>query len=434
MTERDQGSMSVGRVLGSLDATPLKFHVALSPEQYLQLDDVVVTSRDVPGHGSVTTAGIVTEVTARHEGASFASDVFLISDGVLPATVQETAEVTTTRVEPEVYVPPRPGELVARATGAERTRALYFDDMEHRLPAGLGRDGEVIYLDLDFLDGTRGAHVSISGISGVATKTSYALFLLHSLFRSGALGTRAINAKALVFSVKGEDLLFLDYTNVKLNDDLRDAYAKLGLPAEPFKSAAFLCPPVPHDTTGRPQISGRTSGARAFWWTIDEFCAGELLPFVFADAEDERNQYTMVIHQVASRLKFEAEPSGRDGAVRIGDRTCRTYGELLDVIEARLNDEDTRRDWAGPVTGVGTINAFLRRLHSSRKSLDQLDPRGPARPPGAQGVYGEPAGHRHRPAQPAGARPALRRRRGARRRDGTQRGRRAGRPAVHHAR
>ena len=260
MTERDQGSMSVGRVLGSLDATPLKFHVALSPEQYLQLDDVVVTSRDVPGHGSVTTAGIVTEVTARHEGASFASDVFLISDGVLPATVQETAEITTTRVEPEVYVPPRPGELVARATGAERTRALYFDDMEHRLPAGLGRDGEVIYLDLDFLDGTRGAHVSISGISGVATKTSYALFLLHSLFRSGALGTRAINAKALVFSVKGEDLLFLDYTNIKLNDDLRDAYAKLGLPAEPFKSVTFLCPPVPHDTTGRPQISGRTSG------------------------------------------------------------------------------------------------------------------------------------------------------------------------------
>ena len=52
--------------------------------------------------------------------------------------------------------------------------------MERRLPAGLGRDGSPIYLNLDFLDGTRGAHVSISGISGVATKTSYALFLLHS--------------------------------------------------------------------------------------------------------------------------------------------------------------------------------------------------------------------------------------------------------------
>ena len=34
------------------------------------------------------------------------------------------------------------------------------------------------------------------------------------IFRSGALGARAVNAKALVFSVKGEDLLFLDQANV----------------------------------------------------------------------------------------------------------------------------------------------------------------------------------------------------------------------------
>ena len=99
--------------------------------------------------------------------------------------------------------------------------------MERKLPAGLGRDGLPIYLNLDFLDGTRGAHISISGISGVATKTSYALFLLHSIFRSGVLGTKAVNTKALVFSVKGEDLLFLDHPNVKLDDDLRAKYARL---------------------------------------------------------------------------------------------------------------------------------------------------------------------------------------------------------------
>ena len=47
------------------------------------------------------------------------------------------------------------------------------------------------------LDGTRGAHVSISGISGVATKTSFALFLLYSIFGSSVLGQRAVNAKAM---------------------------------------------------------------------------------------------------------------------------------------------------------------------------------------------------------------------------------------------
>ena len=226
----DNPSAAVGRVLGTEDSTPLSFHVALHEDAYLQLDDVVITSREVPGFGQVSIAGVVTEVTARHEGASFGSDVFLISDGVLPARVQETAEITTTRVEPECYVPPRPGEPVRRATGEDREHALYFDQMDRKLPIGLGRDGSPIYINLDFLDGTRGAHVSISGISGVATKTSYALFLLHSIFRSGVLGTRAVNAKALVFSVKGEDLLFLDYANTRLDDELRHEYAT-GRPA-----------------------------------------------------------------------------------------------------------------------------------------------------------------------------------------------------------
>jgi len=52
---------------------------------------------------------------------------------------------------------------------------------------GLTRTGEVVFANLEFMDGTRGAHVSISGISGVATKTSYATFLLYSLFHSQAL-------------------------------------------------------------------------------------------------------------------------------------------------------------------------------------------------------------------------------------------------------
>ena len=114
--------------------------------------------------------------------------------------------------------------------------------MDAKVPVGRGRDGAPIYVNLDFLDGTRGAHVSISGISGVATKTSFALFLLHSIFRSGALGARAVNAKALVFSVKGEDLLFLDQPNIRLDDDLRAEYAQLGLPAEPFASVGVLRP------------------------------------------------------------------------------------------------------------------------------------------------------------------------------------------------
>jgi DNA helicase HerA-like ATPase len=362
----------VGRVSGLHDSTPLLFSVALEPEAYLQLDDVVVTVRAVPGVGPVMTSGIVTEVRARHEGANFGSDVFLIADGVLPAQVQEIAEITTTRVEPECYVPPQPGVIARRATGTERAQALYFDQMKRKVPVGLGRDGEPIYVNLEFLDGTRGAHVSISGISGVATKTSFALFLMHSLFRSGALGAKAVNAKALIFSVKGEDLMFLDQPNIRLDDDLRTAYAQVGLPAEPFGSTSFFAPPTPGDLTGKPYVTGRTSGVTGFWWTLAEFCRRELLPYVFADAEDERNQYTMVVHQVANRLLHDAQPAGRDGAVSLDGEIARTWDELVNLIIDKLNDETTRAHWAGPVTGIGTINAFIRRLRSSLKPLRSI--------------------------------------------------------------
>src|SRR5690606_40199359 len=128
---------------------------------------------------------------------------------MLPAEVQEAAEVTTTRVDPEIYVPPTPGAVVYRAAGDARATALHFDRMPRQVPIGVGRDGAPVYLNADFLDGTRGAHVSISGVSGVATKTSFATFLLYSVFHSGALGGDGVNARALVFNVKGEDLLFL---------------------------------------------------------------------------------------------------------------------------------------------------------------------------------------------------------------------------------
>ena len=73
-------------MLGTDDATPLSYWVAIAPDQYLQLDDVVVCDRQLPAHDEpVRLSGVVTQVRARHEGARFDSDVFLIEDGVLPA-------------------------------------------------------------------------------------------------------------------------------------------------------------------------------------------------------------------------------------------------------------------------------------------------------------------------------------------------------------
>ena len=82
-------------------------------------------------------------------------------------------------------------------------------------------------------------------------------------------------------------------------------------------------------------MTGRTDGVGAFWWTIAEFCRQELLPYVFADVEDERNQYTMVVHQVATRLRTLGTPAGNDGAWSVDGTLLRTYDELVDFVVAR---------------------------------------------------------------------------------------------------
>jgi hypothetical protein len=290
----------------------------------------------------------------------------------LPAQLIEVAQVLTTRVEPEIFVPPLPGAAVRKAVGSEREHALFFDEMLRRLPVGTGRDGEPVYVNLDFLDGTRGAHVNISGISGVATKTTYATFLLYSLFGSKALGSDALNSKALIFNVKGEDLLFLDSLNNGLDDDSRDRYLKLGLPCGPFDSVAFYAPPRRGDPNAGPDTSARLSGVNSYYWTLAEFCQQELLPFVFADAEDDRNQYTLVIHQVTTLLKREGAPVGDDGAWRLEGQVIRTYEDLVDLVVERVLDENSRYEWAGPAIGAGTVNAFVRRLIASKRPIGTM--------------------------------------------------------------
>jgi DNA helicase HerA-like ATPase len=369
----------VGLVAGTVAASPLAFSVAVASDQYLQLDDVVVTKRPLPDGRMVAIAGVVTDVEAGHEGARFASDVFLIDQGALPAEVSEVAEVTVTRVEPEVYVPPRPGTAVQRAVGDDRDAALYFDTMaDAKVPVGLGRDGQPVFLNFEFVDGTRGGHVSISGVSGIATKTSFATFMLHSIFHSGVLRGEAHNTKALIFSVKGEDLLFLDYANGRLTDEQRAKYVQLGLPATSFGNVQVFAPPRPGDPSGTPDVQARDKAVSPFYWTLVEFCEQELMTFVFADGEDERSQYTMLIGQVAARLKRDVVKVGDDGAVSVNGVDAknggplRTFEQLVGLIEDELTDEETRRDWVAGSTSLGSVNAFLRRLRSAVRPLSPL--------------------------------------------------------------
>lgn len=364
-------SLEFGRVLGTEPSTPLEFWVALDKGHVIQLDEVVALERTLPNADVVRIYGIVTETRAMHEGARFNSDVFLIEDGVIPAEVTEVAKVQATRFEPEFFVPPLPGQVVRKARGDERDQALFFDGMVKQLPAGLSREGDAVYVNFEFIDGTRGAHVNISGVSGVATKTTYATFLLHGIFTSGVMGTEALNAKALIFNVKGEDLMFLDQRNRSLDDEQAKRYVSLGLAASKFRSVAFWAPPRKDNKNAAPDTGSRQGGVKSYFWTLHEFCNNEMLPYLFADAQDDRQQYTLIVHNVTAKLKREARHLD-EGGVIIGDDRARTLGELFDIIIDRLEDETTSNDWAGRAIGGGTIGAFIRRLYGSRPHVEHL--------------------------------------------------------------
>jgi DNA helicase HerA-like ATPase len=265
---------------------------------------------------------------------------------------------------------------VARATGADRDQALFFDAMERRLPIGLSRDGEPVFANLDFLDGSRGAHVNISGISGVATKTTYATFLLHALFTSGALGGRAANTHALVFNVKGEDLLFLDQPNRALTAEAKAEYARLGLPATAFERVQIVAPVRRGSRERLPDTGSRQHGVTAFFWTLRELAEGRLLRFLFAEADDAGSQLGFVLDRVEAKLAQAAAAEGKpsDPWIVVDGRRIESFDELLDVLTDRGPDGEQRsrtEEWAG-FAATGTVAAFERRLAAAARHVGHL--------------------------------------------------------------
>jgi DNA helicase HerA-like ATPase len=356
-------------VLGRDDAHPLDFWVGVDEDSYLQLDDIVLVTTDVPGREPVTLYGVVDMVRARHEGARFDTDVFLEADGVIPLGVATAAHVSVTRIEPEIFVPPKPGNEVFRATGEAVDIALYFDRMQRRFVAGLSREGERIYGNLEFLDGSRGAHVNISGISGVATKTTCALFLLYSLFHSEALGPNRHNARAVIFNVKGDDLMFVDKANAHLSPDDEKKYAAMGLPCGPFEGVELWAPADRSSPfTILHGLGSRQEGVTPYVWSLRYFCQERLLRFLFAEADTETSQLSFAVSVVERYLAEAAygQPSTRSWVELDGVRITDFEGLVQHITDNR-DAIFSRGHIATP-----TQDAFLRRLTAAASRAGHL--------------------------------------------------------------
>jgi DNA helicase HerA-like ATPase len=368
----------LGLVIGTEDAFALDFWVYIDASHYLQLDDVVTVPLTLPDGQDVRIHGIVDKVRSRYEGARFDSDADLAARQLMPLNIANAAHVAVTRVEPEVYVAPFPGRPVFKSAGGERDEALYFDQMIAEgtaFQAGFSRDGQPIYGNLEFLDGTRGAHMNISGVSGVATKTSYALFLLYSLLHGDALGTRVTNTKALIFNVKGEDLLWLDRPNRKLSPEDAARYAALGLPSGPFRDVSIWAPADRHARVLTHSAGSRAEGVTPYAWSLHDFCRSRMLRFLFAEADSETNQLSFVIRIVEDWLAnpgvvLEPDDAGAVTVVQEGTRgpiDVHDFEGLVRVIEANLEDILNAARSA-----TSTRDAFSRRLHDAAYTCGHL--------------------------------------------------------------
>ena len=122
---------------------------------------------------------------------------------------------------------------------ALRMDSYLRDGARTGIPIGIYHAGGTdapIYLDADFLVGPEAAHLNITGVSGLATKTSAVEWLLSSLFTHFPKEKGTIAAVA--FNVKGPDLCYLDQPG-RIEPADEAMYEKMRVPAKPFDNVRY---------------------------------------------------------------------------------------------------------------------------------------------------------------------------------------------------
>ncbi len=371
----EDNSNFVGLVIGTVSSTPLEFWVGVSDRKYLELDDVVYMETQVDGLDEVKSEnnivrfyGIINQVEKAFEGVEFHSDNLLVEEGILPTSISYIGKVLVTRVEPEIFVPPQPGNKVYRAKGKELDNALYFEKMDKRVVAGYMRNREAAYINYDFINGEKGAHISISGISGVATKTSYALFLLHSILNSQSIpGDERANTRAIVFNVKGEDLLFLDKYNSRLKEEQIEIYKRLNLPSEPFSQVKFYTSPKPGTKNSLfPNTDQRVDGIIPYLWTMREFAEKRLFYLLFSESQDNDGNLAYAIQHIQNKL-YELAINSEKGRLTgfHGEDILSLEDVKIQLNEELENEEKSNLQWFKKSIHVETRWALVRRFESA---------------------------------------------------------------------
>ncbi len=326
----------VGTVTGLKEISPYGFWIRVNSKTAVPgLDDMVRV--DYEWNGCAFRAyGVITEIVTQWDGTvTTGYQEEACAEGVFIGIPIYVGRVIVTRVlaqrgESMITVtptlPPPVGQSVVLIDRQESDVALGFDVIKREkreVPAGILSNNEVGYLDLKYLLGDNGAHINVSGQSGVAAKTSYATFLLWMIKNYGHQKLRnhtLANSRSLIFNVKGESLLFLDHWNREwyeardgTEEDRRryelwqGMFQKFDLEPHPFENVEVSVPP--RDVAGTPNLSRSRSGVYSYGWDIIDIVELGLIPLMFDPEEVSMNpnfQLAVSVIEDVLRDRYEA--------------------------------------------------------------------------------------------------------------------------------
>lgn len=353
--EKDKESI-IGRVLATekVPTTIDNFAFWTNSNFILNPFDIVKVSHL---DGSYT-YGVVENISHITDAASFLTN-YISSDFGNTSIDEPTIRVGMNYVQASVvgntkniYLPVHNNARVYLATKEEIEEALGLKNIKNPLCCGYlemynGNKSTTpitlkVNMNSKFLIGPEGAHLNISGISGLAAKTSYAMFLMKSIQETYMNTADEEESVAFVlFNVKGRDLLaidkpndFSDFPDPKAKEaDVFKAYTELGLSTEPFKHVHYYYPGnepgFPKNTYLDEEMlkdNFKLKKAKYFKYTYEE--DRESLDLMFSAIEDPNQTMESILNYI---LTGQGE-----------FRYVEDWQDLLDKVKNQMSSSSTK--------------------------------------------------------------------------------------------
>ena len=247
-TEKIIGKVSA---TGSCPSTTDEFYFWTDKSEVLSPFDIIKV-KHLPNDATVT-YGVIEEInhvtdSPSHFTSFISSDFGDTNDNIgnMNRLGMNYVRVKVVHNTGNIYTPVLDGKQVSLCNTEDIRTALGLNNVKNPIVCGYlqmykGKEALKIKVELNgnFLIGPEGAHLNVSGISGLAAKTSYSMFLLNAI-QQKFKAEDGSDVAFVLFNVKGRDLMAIDEKNPDLDDENKRIYTEeLGLQPVPFENVNY---------------------------------------------------------------------------------------------------------------------------------------------------------------------------------------------------